>query len=88
MARIEAVERVAHGWFCGGIGCDVLIPVRNATSKAPGFYINIERVSHLRKDPTNTDVSGEIFFHNKECMLRSLKWGLSDYYSGTWKSHG
>jgi hypothetical protein len=73
MARIEAVERVAHGLACDTNGCDVIVPVRNPTSKCEGYYVTVERVT----EALNHYITEELFFHSKDCMLATLTYGLN-----------
>lgn len=78
MSRIEALERIAYGVQCDGTGCEVLISVRNAASMPAGFYIDVVRVTEELNRYVNPV---QLFFHDKECMLNELKWGLSSITS-------
>lgn len=74
MARIEAVERIAHAMVCDNTTCDVMVPMRGPTSKPTGYYVDLARVTDQnvwRKTPET------LFFHNKDCMIDALQYQFS-----------
>lgn len=74
MGKIKAKELVAHGWSCDDLTCDTVTPVRNSESRAPGYYIDIERVTDGMVRRVNRD---QLFFCSKECMLNALEFQFS-----------
>ena len=75
MARIEARELVAYGMTCDNTGCEVVVPVRNATSTPMGYYIKGMRVTEYgNRWSTGQDC---LYFCTKEHMLDALQWQFS-----------